>query len=51
MSDNQNNQQKHECKCEGGKEIKALKKQLADLKTEIAELRKEVATLRKAVRK
>ena len=49
MADNQNNQQKHECKCEGGKEIKALKKQLADLKSEIAELRKEIATLRKAV--
>lgn len=51
MSDNQNNQQKHECKCEGGKEIKALKKQLAELKSEIAELRKEIETLRKAVRK
>lgn len=51
MSDNQNNQQKHECKCDGGKEVKALKKQVADLKTEIAELRKEISTLRKAVRK
>ena len=50
MSDNQNNP-KHECKCDGGKEVKALKKQVSDLKTEIAELRKEVATLRKAVRK
>lgn len=50
MADNQNNP-KHECKCEGGKELKALKKQVADLKTEIAELRKEIATLRKAVRK
>ena len=50
MADNQNNP-KQECKCEGGKELKALKKQLADLSLEIAELRKEVATLRKAVRK
>lgn len=50
MSDNQNNP-KHECKCDGGKEVKALKKQVSDLKTEIAELRKEVAILRKAVRK
>ena len=46
MSDNQNNQQKHECKCD-----KAFKKQFADLKAEITELRKEIATLRKAVRK
>ena len=46
MSGNQNNQQKHECKCD-----KDFKKQLANLKSEIAELRKEIATLRKAVRK
>ena len=50
MSDNQNNQ-KQECKCDGSKEVKALKKQLTELKSEIEELRKEVATLRKAVRK
>ena len=51
MSDNPNNQQKHECKCEGGKEIKALKKQVSDLKSEIAELRKELYIIRKAVHK
>lgn len=50
MSDNQNNP-KHECKCEGGKELKALKKQVAELKSEIAELHKQIATLRKAVKK
>ena len=50
MSDNQN-KQPNECKCEGGKEIKALKKQLADLKFEIAEVHKQIAILRKAVRK
>ena len=43
--------QNDECKCLGGKELKSLKKQIAELHTEIAELRKEVATLRKAVRK
>ena len=51
MSDNQNNQQKHECKCEGGKEVKALKKQVSELKFEIAQLHKDIAILRKAVRK
>lgn len=45
------NQQKHECKCEGGKEIKALKKQVSELRAEIAQLHKEIAILRKAVRK
>lgn len=50
MADNQNNQQKQECKCEGGKELKALKKQVSELKYEIAELHKQIATLRKAVR-
>ena len=50
MSDSPNNP-KQECKCEGGKEIKALKKQLSDLSLEIAELHKQIATLRKAVRK
>jgi hypothetical protein len=51
MSDNQNNQQKHECKCEGGKQLNALKKQVSDLKSEIAELRKELYIIRKAVHK
>lgn len=45
------NPQKHECKCEGGKEVKALKKQVAELRSEIADLHKEIAILRKAVRK
>lgn len=51
MSDSQNNQQKHECKCEGGKHFNALKKQVSDLKSEIAELRKELYIIRKAVHK
>ena len=50
MSDNQNNP-KHECKCEGGKELKALKKQVAELLEKIEQLQRQVATLRKAVRK
>lgn len=50
MSDNQN-KQPNECKCLGSKELKALKKQLADLTLEVAQLHKEIATLRKAVRK
>jgi hypothetical protein len=51
MSDNQNNQQKHECKCEGSKEMKTLKKQVDDLYAMLLTLTKEVETLRKAVRK
>jgi Tfp pilus assembly protein PilO len=52
MSDNnQNNQQKHECKCEGGKELKALKKQYAELLEKFEQLERQVTTLRKAVRK
>lgn len=50
MSDNQSNP-KQECKCVGAKEVKALKKQIADITLEIAELHKQIATLRKAVRK
>ena len=49
MSDSQNNQQKHECKCEGGKEIKALKKQVAELKSEIAQLRNDLQIIRKVL--
>ena len=51
MSDNQNNQQKHECKCEGGKQLNALKKQVAELFEKIEQLERQVTTLRKAVRK
>lgn len=50
MSDNQNNP-KQECKCEGGKEIKSLKKQVAELFGKIENLERQVTTLRKAVRK
>ena len=50
MSDNKNNP-KHECKCEGGKELKAVKKQVAELNQKIENLEQKVATLRKAVRK
>lgn len=48
MPDNQNNP-KHECKCEGSKEVKALKKQLGELKTEIAKLRNEIYIIRKVL--
>lgn len=50
MADNQNNP-KHECKCEGSKELKALKKQIAELTQKIEILERQVSTLRKAVRK
>jgi hypothetical protein len=50
MSDNKNNP-KQECKCDGGKEIKALKKQVAELLGKIEQLERQVDTLRKAVRK
>lgn len=58
MSDSPNKQPKHECACESGKDLKALKKEVAELKSAIQYLTemlltiaKEVATLRKAVRK
>ena len=52
MSDNnQNNQQKHECKCEGGKELKALKKQVADLGKKVETLEKQLNILRKVLTK
>ena len=50
MSDNQSNP-KHECKCDGGKEIKAIKKQVAELLGKIENLESKVATLRKAITK
>ena len=50
MVDNQNNP-KHECKCEGSKDLKALKKQVADLKSELAELRKELTIIRKVLKR
>jgi hypothetical protein len=51
MSDNQNNQQKHECKCEGGKELKALKKQIVDLNKKVETLEKQLAIIRKVLTK
>ena len=51
MSDNQNNQPKHECKCEGGKEIKALKKQVAELGKKVDTLEKQLTILRKVLTK
>ena len=58
MSDSQNKQPKHECACESGKDLKALKKEVSEIKGVLSSLsemlltiEKEVATLRKAVRK
>jgi hypothetical protein len=51
MSDNQNNQQKHECKCLGAKELKALKKQIADLGKKVETLEKQLITFRKVLTK
>ena len=50
MADNQNNP-KHECKCEGSKDLKALKKQVADIKSELAVLRKELTIIRKVLKR
>ena len=50
MADNQN-KQSNECKCLGSKELKALKKEIAELKSKMEQLHKEIAILRKAVRK
>jgi hypothetical protein len=50
MSDNQNNP-KQECKCEGGKEIKALKKQVADLGKKVETLEKQLVIIRKVLTK
>jgi archaellum component FlaC len=50
MLDNQN-KQTNECKCEGGKEIKALKKQIADLGKKVETLEKQLAILRKVLTK
>lgn len=51
MSDNNQNNPKHECKCNSAKELKALKKQYDELFEKIEQLERQVATLRKAVRK
>lgn len=50
MSDNQNNQP-NQCKCEGGKEIKALKKQVIELGKKVETLEKQLITLRKVLTK
>lgn len=51
MSDNNQNNPKHECKCEGGKELKALKKQVAELGKKVETLEKQLITLRKVLTK
>lgn len=51
MSDNNQNNPKHECKCEGGKEIKALKKQVAELGKKVETLEKQLITFRKVLTK
>ena len=50
MSDNQN-KQPNECKCEGGKEIKALKKQVTELGKKVEILEKQLITFRKVLTK
>lgn len=50
MSDNQNNP-KHECKCQGSKEVKALKKQVAELGKKVETLEKQLITFRKVLTK
>jgi hypothetical protein len=50
MSDSQNNP-KQECKCDGGKEIKALKKQVADIGKKVETLEKQLTILRKVLTK
>jgi ubiquinone biosynthesis protein UbiJ len=47
----QSNNPKHECKCDSAKDVKALKKQVADLALEIERLHKDIEILRRAVRK
>lgn len=48
MSDNQN-KQPNECKCEGGKEIKALKKQVDELVKKVDSLETKIITFRKVL--
>lgn len=50
MSDNQNNP-KQECKCQGSKEVKALKKQVAELGKKVETLEKQLITFRKVLTK
>ena len=50
MSDNQNNP-KQECKCLGAKELKTLKKQIADLGKKVETLEKQLITFRKVITK
>ena len=50
MSDNQNNP-KQECKCNSAKELKALKKQVADLGKKVETLEKQLTILRKVLTK
>jgi cell division protein FtsB len=50
MSDNNQNNPKHECKCNSAKELKALKKQYDELLEKIAQLERQIQTLRKVAR-
>ena len=51
MSDNNQNNPKHECKCNSAKELKALKKQYDELLEKFEQVQRQIATLRKAVTK
>ena len=51
MSDNNQNNPKQECKCLGAKELKALKKQIADLDKKVETIEKQLAILRKVLTK
>ena len=51
MSDNNQNNPKHECKCNSAKELKALKKQYDERLEKIEQLQRQIATLRTAVTK
>jgi ubiquinone biosynthesis protein UbiJ len=45
------NPQKHECKCDSAKEVKALKKQVSDLVKKVETLEKQLAIFRKVLTK
>lgn len=45
------NPPKHECKCEGAKEVKALKKQIVELNKKVEELEKQLTIFRKVLTK
>lgn len=51
MSDNNQSNPKQECKCLGAKDLKAVKKQIADLGKKVETLEKQLITLRKVLTK